>query len=746
MGKSSFSRAGVSGTPGAITTTSLQTGDHKDDGFGVFAYYTGVNGYGDYDWFDGGSITKIAANFMFNQQVKWNNSLGNDYITKWEYAPIKYWPNEVATTSPYAVDDQNNDTANDPATSTDHGTSEYYGGKVSFFAYAPYVALPITGAPDEGIIKINNNTTVSGANDANDQTMEPTLTYVVPKNGSQIVDLLWGTQGETSQNVLGTAQSGTEGTANPANSAVSNTSATYIANLLKPNKTNIDLTKQKTNGKVEFAFKHALAKVGGSTTPVSGGGDVKNGLMVVLDIDDMKGAEVGGDKTDKTKVTVKEVKIVAHALVEASSKKPGEDEYTDTYLKTFQGDLNLATGQWGILTTSNTVNSTPYTGRFESTTKITQTGDASSDNTVSGQLNTVIAEPSTWSGTWASNPAGVETTAKNVYQSEAAPLVFIPGTYPELLITIDYIVRTEDTNLSQGYSQVEQVITKKLTFTKAVELNKQYSILMHLGLTSVKFSASVSDWEVYSDSPNYDSDGNGTLDIHVEDVFLPINVAGLMTTYSATELASTATTLTLSSATLYDYSTKAQQEVKSSTKLTVSGHEPAWQAATWLRQAATPDNTVILTANTTFTDRTANITATYTPTGSSNNITEVTKITQKGRIAESAKITFSTDPTSIAKAGEDKTYAISAVTASGKESDNSTAISDQTVDIDNEVGDIVFKDVTTGQVVNWIYCDKANGKFVATENNTGAVRSAKIWIYIGGKLVESDKTVTQSAS
>ena len=96
MGKSSFSRAGVSGTPGAITTTSLQTGDHKDDGFGVFAYYTGVNGYGDYDWFDGGSITKIAANFMFNQQVKWNNSLGNDYITKWEYAPIKYWPNEVA--------------------------------------------------------------------------------------------------------------------------------------------------------------------------------------------------------------------------------------------------------------------------------------------------------------------------------------------------------------------------------------------------------------------------------------------------------------------------------------------------------------------------------------------------------------------------------------------------------------------------------------------------------------------------
>ena len=72
------------------------------------------------------------------------------------------------------------------------------------------------------------------------------------------------------------------------------------------------MTKQTTTGTVGFAFKHALAKVGGSTTTVTGNpASTQNGLMVVLDLDDLKGAEVGGSKEDATKVTVKSVLIVA---------------------------------------------------------------------------------------------------------------------------------------------------------------------------------------------------------------------------------------------------------------------------------------------------------------------------------------------------------------------------------------------------------------------------------------------------
>jgi hypothetical protein len=49
-------------------------------------------------------------------------------------------------------------------------------------------------------------------------------------------------------------------------------------------------------------------------------------------------------------------------------------------------------------------------------------------------------------------------------------------------------------------------------------MNKYYSLLMHLGLTSVKFTATVSNW---TDATIGDGDGNTTDD---NDVYLPINV------------------------------------------------------------------------------------------------------------------------------------------------------------------------------------------------------------------------------
>ena len=99
-------------------------------------------------------------------------------------------------------------------------------------------------------------------------------------------------------------------------------------------------------------------------------------------------------------------------------------------------------------------------------------------------------------------------------------MVYIPGTYPELTITIDYIVRTYDGKVAGGYSEVEQVITKTLTFAQAVKLNKQYNLLIHLGLTGVKFTATVENWDL-------DADGDGNVELDGDDtqsVNLPINV------------------------------------------------------------------------------------------------------------------------------------------------------------------------------------------------------------------------------
>ena len=704
-----------------------------------------------------------TANFMFNQLVWWNNDLGNDYITKWTYTPKKYWPNEVTNSTTEGVDDQDNDKNDNPAY-----TTYTHGGNVSFFAYAPYVDFSddatkginyTTGAsPDpvvqvgktSGIVAINGKTINSDAtasNNANAQDGDPILTYIVAESGKDVVDLLWGTYDGTRTNVNQDGNTGVSG-ANTTSAPLA-PHTTYAAEILNGYKTNADLTKQKTNGTIGFAFKHALAKVGGSTTydPSDPTKPVKNGLLVMLDIDDMKGAEVGGEKDATTKVTVKEVKIVARTLVDDGTRTPGEDTYTPTYLKKAQGDLNLATGTWSVLRTENT-QTTPTTG----TTSIIDQ-DGTGDN-VTGELNEEIKEPDSWDNTWASNPVGVETVAKNVYKdgTEAFPMVFIPGTYPELTISIDYLVRTEDTNLKNGYSEVEQVITKKLTFSEAVKLNKQYSIIMHLGLTSVKFEAKVSDWEQNtSTTNNFDSDGDGTVDIKVENVWLPINVAGLMTTYSATELESNANTLTLSTATLYNYENNTQTDVKSSVILTVGNNNPTWQGNSWLTAAATPDNTVILTANETFTTRTADITATYTV--GSNYITDVTKITQKGRIAEKAKVTFTgiTDITTAVQAGESKTYTAITVTADGKESDGTTDISNFVAVNENEIGDIVFKD--DNGVVSWITYDKATKTITIAPNTTGASRSAKMYIYVGGKLVpvrnatdNAQITLTQAAS
>lgn len=323
------------GSTGAIDTDKLKTSGY---GFGVFAYYTGKQTYGQAQGktFNGEGTTyasnELAANFMYNQQVAWNDALSDEYITKWEYDPLKNWPNEVSSTAATdPVDDQDNDTGNDPATG-----SATHGGNVSFFAYAPYVELKSSGditTADGGITAINGAKTLVG----NSLTQDPKIEYTIPSEGNKIVDLLWGTRGETSVNVVGGANAGVASTANdnPVVTTPLTGSHTYAADILQGYTVNADLTKQKTNGTVNFLFKHALAKVGGSTVTTSSSPTSKNGQMIILDLDDLMGGECGGylepyvgtitDQTKyNTKVTVHEVTIVGRSLLENSNKKPGD--------------------------------------------------------------------------------------------------------------------------------------------------------------------------------------------------------------------------------------------------------------------------------------------------------------------------------------------------------------------------------------------------------------------------------------
>lgn len=628
LGKQQLTRAGQAGSINTNVLKGLGTdgtgtwseAESKKYGFGVFAFYTEDKTYGQfqgetYTGETGKAASNSAANFMFNEQIWWSKTNADaSYVTGWTYAPVKYWPNEFANG---AVDDADNDQKDNQAT----GAAAK--GNVSFFAYAPYVSLPIS-ATTSGIVAINGKADAS----ANAVTGDPTVKYIVAPDGNDIVDLLWGTYGSTGKNVLGSGNAGV---------AFDNSAAdkTYKKAIL-PHQTsstptydgyklNADLTKQKTDGKVDFAFKHALAKVGGSEVYSKLTGNATHGLMVVLDIDDMKGAEKGGTfNNSETKVTVSNITIKAKALVEDGSKKPGETGYTKTYLKSQEGTLNLATGVW-TLNTESTNTTTDVTKAATTTHTITTAGS-------NGKLNTTIAEPTSAPAAtkegWDGLPKGVLTTAKNVYESEAAPLVFIPGTYPELTITITYLVRTLDEKLAGKYSQVSQTISKVVSFSEAVELNKQYNLLLHLGLTGVKFTATVSDWEV-----NGDTNGNGTIDatetLEVTDTDLPINVGAATST--SVKAGTTATTYTAAANTSFAINLYGLTNGNTIECTEVSGSGIANKSAVTCETIDASGNakaTVTLTANASTT-ATADNTVTIVEKNGSNVVsTTIVKITQ----------------------------------------------------------------------------------------------------------------------
>lgn len=482
MGKNAVTRAGDV-TP--MTTTQMQT-----TGFGVFAYNTGTADY------TVGGATGQTPNFMYNEMVSGST---------WTYSPIKYWPNLNGQAD----------------TQTPSSTEANAAAKLSFFAYAPYVsASDITADPNKNITQLV----------AANATVDPFVKYMFPTDGKS-VDLLWGmadptTSNKTGDNILGNAQAGKKLTLD----AVGNVNA--------------DLTKQKETGKVSFFFKHALSNIGGSYTATktvtnpnsdeTGTIDVKQGgFQAILDINDGSGT-----KESKTVVTIKNIKIKGKNV--APTGTTGEDENgnsitSDGTYVVVGGKLNLATGIWTKIMKAPT---TPTDGVIDH--NVTSPASTPAEQTAkSATLSNVLAEPAGISAiaNWTAlttKPLGVLTVAQNVYEDETSPFVFMPGTIPNLDVTVEYIVRTFDDKLTAGWTETVQNVTKSINFTSAIDMNKKYNLIMHIGLTDVKFTASVEEWASYEPDPSdpasdgvpnpadpNDPDNDNTVDI---DVYVPKNV------------------------------------------------------------------------------------------------------------------------------------------------------------------------------------------------------------------------------
>ena len=417
--KSAIVRSSRAGYAGDMTTAMLQK-----EGFGVIAYYTGSANYS--------AWTKEAPNFMYNTKVSIAGADGTSPSSDpWTYSPTVYWPNGNATA--------------DNVGATGTGV-----GKLSFFAYAPYTAV----TPSTGVVTATGDAATTGitALSSNAAPTAPTVSYSLAGG----VDLLWGTAGTNGATVSGnTAQAGT--TLTNGKAAV-----------------NVDLTKMKTDGKINFLFKHALAQI--------------NSLKVVADIDN-NGAATGGSLSD-TKIYVEKV-----TLANGETGVPSESTIIGN------GTFDLTTGLWtaGSDKEEFSYNISAETVRAEGDVALStdiQIPETTPNVTPGNEWDDIFATP------------GVTTTATDVLNGISTKL--IPGANQTLKVTIKYWVTTKDSNLSKGYTWIPQEVTKTITLG-TIEMNKSYAIVMHLGLKSVKFSATVSDWD--------NADANLRVD-------LPVNVVG----------------------------------------------------------------------------------------------------------------------------------------------------------------------------------------------------------------------------
>ena len=495
-------------TKGVIT--NAESGDYalRTAKFGVFAYYTGNSDYVI------STPTDVIPNFMYNQEIQWGSTLSTP---QWIYSPVKYWPNGTDA-----------DNILDPS----YTATQEESGKVSFFAFAPYTsatnnnysqstdgekpsAIGSGTTNDEKVKKTANTTSGVAAITANDWNGNVWVKYLMPNaTETEAVDLLWGMNGKSTYNE-------TDGV-DPAVGAIG---TGY----------NINLTKQTVDEKVKFLFKHALAKVGGSTATTTTDVDAastKCGFMVVVDVDandaDKQSTYFGTDfDNTKTLVTIEKVEIMDGASAAAASPAMAETG-TKSNFNTF-GWFNIETGAW--CTDNGTYGNNGDGATYSITAdKDETTIDADNVYAINKDIReaTVSNPTGTWNTTTSGGATGVTTTPKPLFANEYVPaLLVIPGgeNNNTLYVRIKYWVRTADQNLKDGYTNVSQTITNRISLGNLLDPNKYYTIVMHLGLTSVKFEAVVTDWTMTSDAT---FDDNGT--VHEGDnkndskIWLPSNV------------------------------------------------------------------------------------------------------------------------------------------------------------------------------------------------------------------------------
>ncbi len=201
----------------------------------------------------------------------------------------------------------------------------------------------------------------------------------------------------------------------------------------------LNLQKPAIGTAIHFYFKHALSQIK---------------LQAVAAYNQVA---AGGTAKDGVKITIEKVELTVPGMT-----------------------------QTAVLNLNNTTADTPL---WESAT-----GSTDLALTVTGDnLNATLKDGG--AGTAASQPAGVTATPQDVIV-DGKYYTVIPKTGSDVTVNVKvtYYVTTDDADLKDGYSRVQNVISKNVTFTDGFAAGKKNTIKMILGISEVKFEAEVSDW------------------------------------------------------------------------------------------------------------------------------------------------------------------------------------------------------------------------------------------------------------
>lgn len=446
------------GKQGEITNDNL-----KDMDFGVFAQYTESNTFK----FDGTGTGKQPYNFMWNQQIEWNDESGLN-VTRWRYQPIKYWPNDNQP-----ADDQEDDTHSDPAQGS---VAHSY---LTFFAYAPFMAQT---SPEKGFDKTDDDDAdgIVAITDNGTDAGDSHLTYRTSKNNpfspAESVDLLWAAQ---------------------------------------PNRYKTD-GGGNTTGTVNFLFKHALSKLIITV----------QGLFDHRDNSDTS-PEYPDDRDADTHILIESVDFQSSPLFTEGkmylAPRPDDAEVPTWDVTNETGlipkaranfeitglDINPEVSDW-YKEDDNAKQYWKDGSMAESLLNLTdQDGDGDIDADDARALFDQL-------------PTGVSHTEVPLHGDEEDYYLIIPNkeyinSHQNDLMTVRmvYYVITYDPRLTMpkdGYpkyfSIVKNDITARFSTAFAFEPNKKYKLRLQPGLTTVKFDVvSVDGW----DTPNHAQPGGARL-------------------------------------------------------------------------------------------------------------------------------------------------------------------------------------------------------------------------------------------